>query len=136
MKKILLASATVLGLALGAGASIHAADLATQQIALVHVDIAKVTNAIRAGKLIGTPVRNDAKDKIGTVSDLLISHDDKVPYAVIDVGSFLGVGGKLVLVPFDAITVEPDSSGKGQILVVPGATKDALKSLPEFKYSK
>ena len=92
------------------------------------------TNAVRASKLIGTAVRNDNKDKIGKVSDLLIAHDDKVPYAVIDVGGFLGLGAKLVLIPFDAITVQQD--GNSQILVVPGATKDALKSLPEFKYSK
>ena len=135
MKKTLLATATAIALTLGAGASAHAATIKDQQVALVQVDVAKVTNAIRASKIIGTAVHNDNKDTIGKVSDLLVSHDDKVPYAVIDVGSFLGIGGKYVLIPFDSISVQQDGKNS-QILIVPGATKDALKSLPEFKYTK
>ncbi len=135
MKKTLLAATAAIALTIAAAGTVaHAADIQEQQVALVHVDISKVTNALRASQLLKTPVRNDNKEKIGAVDDLLISHDDKVPYAVIEVGGFLGLNKKLVLIPFDSITLQQD--GKSQILVVPGATKDALKSLPEFKYNK
>ena len=121
---------------LGAGtASVHAADIKSQNIALVQVDVAQVQSGYRASKLIGTPVRNDNKDSIGKVNDLLVSSKDKVLYAVVDVGSFLGMGGKLVIIPYDSIQVV-DNGNNSQILVVPGATKDALKALPAFKYAK
>ena len=136
MKKTLLASATALALVLGAGTpAVHAADIKTQNIALVQVDIAKVQSGYRASKLIGTSVRNDNKDAIGKVNDLLVSSNDKVLYAIIDVGGFLGIGSKLVVIPYDSIQVQDDGKNS-QILVVPGATKDALKSLPAFKFNK
>ena len=43
-------------------------------------------------------------------------------------GGFLGVGTKLIAMPYDAIKVLNNK------LTMPGATKDALKALPEFKY--
>ena len=46
-------------------------------------------------------------------------------------GGFLGVGNKLVAVPFDSLRTV-----KEERLMLPGATKDALKALPEFKYAK
>jgi ribosomal 30S subunit maturation factor RimM len=98
------------------------------------VDVQGVANAYRASKLIGTAVRNDNKESIGTVNDLLVSRSDKVLFAVVDVGSFLGIGGKLVVIPYDSIQVEQD--GNKQVLVVPGATKQALKDLPKFEYAK
>jgi sporulation protein YlmC with PRC-barrel domain len=133
--KILLVTATAVALALGASAStVKAADIKEQPIALVQVDVQGVMNGYRASKLLGTAVRNDNKESIGTVNDLLVSRNDKVLYAVVDVGSFLGIGGKLVVIPYDSIQVQQD--GDHQILVIPGATKDALKSLPKFEYAK
>jgi hypothetical protein len=49
---------------------------------------------------------------------------------VIQVGGFLGVGGRLVAVPYTELVL--DSPG-GKI-TLPGASKDELKKLPEFKY--
>jgi ribosomal 30S subunit maturation factor RimM len=132
--KTLLATAAI-ALTLGAGfTSAYAADIKEQPIAMVKVDVQGVSDGYRASKLIGTAVRNDNKESIGKVDDLLVSRSDKVLFAVVDVGSFLGMGGKLVVIPYDSISVEQD--GDKQILVVPGATKDALKSLPKFEYAK
>ena len=79
-------------------------------------------------------MRNDNKESIGKLDDLLVSRNEKVLYAVVEVGAFLGIGGKLVVVPYDSIQVQQD--GKSQILVIPGATKVALKALPKFEYAK
>jgi len=52
-----------------------------------------------------------------------------VPFAVLAVGGFLGVGTKLVVVPYSALEV------RNKQMVLPGATKETLKALPEFTYS-
>ena len=133
--KALLATAAAATLALNVAATtVQAANIKDQPVAVVSVDVQGVSNGFRASKLIGAAVRNDNKDSIGKVDDLLVSRNEKVLYAVVDVGSFLGIGGKLVVVPYDSIQVQQD--GDHQILVIPGATKDALKALPKFEYAK
>jgi hypothetical protein len=95
------------------------------------VDIAGLSTGYRGSKVIGSDVRNDANDKIGTVDDILIARTDFVPYAIISVGGFLGVGNKLVAVPYRALQPREDNKS----FILPGATKDQLKSLSEFKYN-
>jgi hypothetical protein len=137
-----LIAATAIALTLGASAAnVQAADLTAQPIATVKIDIQGVAQGYRASKLIGTTIYNDdvkgnAKrgDAIGKVNDLIVGQSDKVLYAIVDVGSFLGMGGKLVVIPYSVLQVVQD--GKSQDLVVPGATKDMLKSMPKFEYAK
>ena len=80
-------------------------------------------------KIIGSDVVNSNKDTIGKIDDLIVSSDHKL-IAVISVGGFLGIGTKLVAVRYDDL--QPTSNNAGFIL--PGATKDSLKALPEFSY--
>jgi sporulation protein YlmC with PRC-barrel domain len=82
----------------------------------------------RASKIIGASVTNEKKETVGTVDDLIINADEKVPSAVLSVGGFLGIGTKYVEVPFDQLTIS------GQGVMMAGATKESLKALPEFKY--
>ena len=93
-------------------------------------DVAVLATGIRASRVMGKAVRNEAAEEIGTVNDLIINPPDSVAYAIIGVGGFLGVGERLVAVPFDAL--HPRETGQG--LILPGATKDSVKLLPEFKY--
>ena len=93
------------------------------------LDIVKVATGYRASKVIGTPVVNDANDTVGKVDDIIIGQDGKSPFVVLSVGGFLGMGNKLVVLPYEQLKT---TDGK---IVLPGATKDALKSLPEFKYA-
>ncbi len=60
----------------------------------------------RSSKLVGATVYNDQGDSIGTVDDLLIGDDGKISNAVISVGGFLGLGSKLVEVPFSQLKFE------------------------------
>lgn len=80
-------------------------------------------------KIMGKPVYNDANEKIGLVDDLIITPDQFVSYAIVGVGGFLGLGRKEVAVPVSLLN---DQQGK---LVLPGATKDALKAMPQFEYA-
>jgi len=43
---------------------------------------------------------------IGSVQDLVLNKDGKVDAAVVDVGSFLGMGGKLVALPISDIKTD------------------------------
>ena len=56
--------------------------------------------------------------------------DGKAPFRILSVGGFLGMGTKLVAVPHESLKVQEKK------LLLPGATKDALKNLPEFHYAK
>jgi sporulation protein YlmC with PRC-barrel domain len=89
-------------------------------------ETALVTPGYRASELLHKEVYNDQEQKIGRVGDLVISPDGKLSVAVIDVGGFLGVGKHQVAIPVQQFKqLHPK-------VVLPGATKQALKALPEF----
>ena len=50
---------------------------------------------------------------------------------MISVGGFLGIGAKLVAVPFDRLQAAGGSNNRWTLA---GATKDSLGSLPTFTY--
>ena len=50
-------------------------------------------------KILGKPVYNDDKQKIGLIDDLIIIPVRLVPYAIIGVGGFLGIGKHDVAIP-------------------------------------
>jgi sporulation protein YlmC with PRC-barrel domain len=64
----------------------------------------------RASGIVGATVYDDQGNSIGTVSDLLVSSDGSVQNMVISVGGFLGIGSKLVEVPFKNIKFAPSAS--------------------------
>lgn len=70
----------------------------------------KSHGAWRVGKLDGATVYNGQGDDIGTIDDLLMSSDGKISKVVISVGGFLGIGDKLVEVPFSKLRFEPSQS--------------------------
>ena len=85
---------------------------------------------VRVSKVVGSSVYNDQNQSVGSVDDLLMSDNDhKAATAVISVGGFLGMGAKLVSVPFDQLRIENDK------IVMPGATKASLEGMPEYHYT-
>jgi len=85
----------------------------------------------RASKLMRSDVRNDKDEKIGKIDDLIISPDGTLSIAVIDVGGFIGVDRHRVAIP-----VRQFKKLEAENAVLPGATKEELKKLPEFEYTK
>jgi hypothetical protein len=100
----------------------------SQTVELTKIDVVQVANGYRASKVIGENVVNDANETVGKVDDIIIAPDGKAAFVVLSVGGFLGVGSKYVALPYSSMKV---MNGK---LTMLGATKDALKALPEFKY--
>lgn len=94
MKKMLsLAGAAMVGAAL-AGAPAFApafAQGAAQSVGLVKVDVRTVATGYRSSKIVGSTVVNEANETVGKVDDLIVTPDNKVPFAILSVGGFLGV---------------------------------------------
>ena len=96
---------------------------------VVVVDVVAVAQGMRTEDIKGKPVVNEKSEKIGTLDDLIIGKD-RVLFAVLQVGGFLGLGSHFVAVPYQSLKI---TEAPVKILL-PGASKDALKNLPEFKY--
>jgi hypothetical protein len=128
MNKIMIvASAAMIGAALISGGA--EAQGTPQTVELVKVDVQKLAAGYRASKIIGTTVINDAQETIGEIEDLLVSSDGRQPYAVLSIGGFLGMGTRMVVVPYETLTFA-DKKAR-----LPGGTKEGLKMLPEFRYA-
>ena len=96
----------------------------------VNVEMVAATG-YRASKLLGADIYNDQGEKIGVLDDFIVGSDANISVAVVSVGGFLGMGDRKVAVPASLFT----SNQKGQT-VLPNATEDQLKALPEFLYAK
>ena len=100
-----------------------------QTVAIAKVDPSTLATGYRTSKVVGATVVNEANETVGTIDDLIITPNERVPFAVLSVGGFLGMGSKYVVVPYSSLQV------KDRRMMLPGATKDTLKALPEFKYA-
>jgi hypothetical protein len=127
MKRVIVLASAAIGVALLVGGA--EAQGTPQTVDLIKVDVQKLAAGYRASKVIGSNVLNDANETIGEISDLLVSLDGKQPYAVLSIGGFLGMGTRLVVVPYDTLKFADKK------VVLPGGTKEGLKMLPEFKYA-
>jgi sporulation protein YlmC with PRC-barrel domain len=98
-------------------------------VSLVIVDVAAVGKGYRTSKLTGRAVVNSQNERVGTIDDFIIGRD-RVLFSILQVGGFLGLGSRLVAVPYQSLTIDDT----GTKITLPGATKDELKKLAEFKY--
>jgi PRC-barrel domain len=119
-------NAIILAAALGGPARSQGAQ---QTVSLMKVDPATLATGYRTSKVVGSTVVNEANETVGTIDDLIVTPTEKVPFAVLSVGGFLGMGTKYVVVPFNTL----DMSEKR--VTLRGATKDSLNGLPDFKYA-
>jgi sporulation protein YlmC with PRC-barrel domain len=101
----------------------------SQGVQLVKVEVAVVGKGLRASKLIGANVVNEKNESVGEIDDIVIDSNN-VMFAVLQVGGFLGVGRRLAAVPYNSLKIAED----GKRIELPGASKDELKKLAEFKY--
>ncbi|SIT49846.1 Photosystem reaction center subunit H [Paraburkholderia piptadeniae] len=80
--------------------------------------------------LLGKPIYNEEGQKVGVLHDIIISPDNAASFAVVAAHQFLGVSQHDVAIPMSQLDY---TGGK---LVWAGATKDAVKAIPAFQYSK
>lgn len=96
----------------------------------------------RMSQIIGANVYNDENNSIGSVDDIILvpppgaaaagaaAGAGQGPLAVIQVGGFLGLGGRLVAVPLTDL----QWNAERERVMLPGATRDGLRERPEFNY--
>ena len=77
--------------------------------------------------ILGQPVYNDNKERVGTVDDIIVTPDKAVSYAIINAGGFLRLTKHNVAIPVAQFKLVDNK------FVLPGATKDILKAMPEFQ---
>ena len=134
VSKGFIGSVAAVGLAAAlsvAAATAHAQVAGSQTIGVSQEEMKLVATGWSAKKnILGKAVYNDKNEKIGTVDDLIIAPDKSVSFVIIGSGGFVGMGKHDVAIPVNRIKEENNK------LVLPGATKEALKALPEFEYAK
>jgi sporulation protein YlmC with PRC-barrel domain len=118
----------------------------------------------RSSKLIGLNVYNDQNEKLGDINEILLDASGKVDGVVIGVGGFLGMGEHNIKVEMSKLkfvdepvktsatttsTTKTTTTGAATTTttrsndkkwypdhaVLSGASKDQLKSMPQFKYN-
>ena len=111
-----------------------APPVAGSETVILGVTVTELTNVVNGWsakkQVLGKPVYNDKKKKIGTVDDIIIAPDKVVTYAIIGAGGFLGMDKHDVAIPVKQFKVV---DGK---FTLPGATKEAIKKMPAFRYAK
>jgi uncharacterized protein YrrD len=78
--------------------------------------------------ILGQPVYNETNERVGSVDDVIVTPDKALSYGIINAGGFLGLMKHNVAIPVSQFKLVDNK------LVLPGATKNALKASPEFQY--
>jgi sporulation protein YlmC with PRC-barrel domain len=127
MRKIVLVVCTSLVIAAGAADAVAQ----TAGFSVSTTELREVATGWSAKKqILGENVYNNIGEKIGEINDLIVMPNKALSYAIVGVGGFLGVAEHEIAVPVGKMKQE-----KGKI-ILPGATKEALKEAPKFEYAK
>ena len=103
----------------------------SQNVVVIDVDVKEVAKGYRASELAGADVENSTGETIGSIDDLIVDRE-KVLFAILQVGGFLGIGGFLVAIPYNSLEINED----GSKIVLAQGSKEELQKLPEFKYEQ
>lgn len=88
---------------------------------------------LMASSIVGAPIYNDKEEKLGEVTDLVLTDGSNVTGVVASVGGFLGIGESyVVLDPSTVVVARKD----GDWAVHVNTTKDDLTAAPKFEYAK
>jgi sporulation protein YlmC with PRC-barrel domain len=122
----------------GAGMGAPAAPATTPQTANVPKEgpnFVQVLNTdMLTSNVVGLDIYNGRNDKIGKIQDIAFDASKQVTGYILSVVGFLGMGTRYVAVNPSSLKVSFDEQNKVWRASM-NATKDQLKSAPEFKYS-
>ena len=83
-------------------------------------------------KIVGCKVENSKGENLGKIESLMLDlSENRIIYAVLSFGGFLGMGDKLFPVPMDAITFRSDEKGNLERCIV-DIDKETLKNAPGY----
>jgi sporulation protein YlmC with PRC-barrel domain len=85
-------------------------------------------NAFMVEKIVGSKVRTMKGEDVGTIKDIVVDIDaGRILYAVMDIGGFLGIGGKLLPIPWRSLAPLPSEG-----IFFLNISKDKLKDAPAY----
>ena len=84
---------------------------------------------IRGSEMIGSSVYDTQNRDIGKIKDVILDHQGKVDMVVLDVGAFLGMGGKYVAVPMRDLKTANEN---GKVRWKTDMTKEQLQQARAF----
>ena len=87
---------------------------------------------IRATQMDGATVYDTQNQKVGDVKDIILDRDGKVAAVVLDVGAFLGIGGKYVAIGMNDLKITQDNNNSNKPRFTVDMTKDQLKSAQAY----
>jgi sporulation protein YlmC with PRC-barrel domain len=91
-------------------------------------DANKPAKRLTATSIIGDRIENPQGENLGKIDNLMINlQTGAIDYAVIEFGSFLGMGGKLFAIPFQELQL-----GTGERKFILNRDKAYLKQSPGF----
>ncbi|SAL45533.1 PRC-barrel domain-containing protein [Caballeronia humi] len=130
--KLRIAALLIASSAMGMLSSTAFAQVAgTQPLGVtVEVSTAMIEGWSVKKSILNKPVVNDQGARVGVIHDIIVAPDRSVSFAIIAANQFLGVSHHDVAIPIEQLDFV------GGKLVLAGATKDAIKALPEFQYAK
>ncbi len=96
-----------------------------------NIDVALVANGWSVVELLRGNVYNELDEFVGYVHDAIVTPDGETTFVIVNVAGFLNIGEKLVAVPSIGFDVKENGD-----LLLPNASKDALKALPSFYYAR
>jgi hypothetical protein len=110
-----------------------AEPVAGTKVVAVGISVTQLTDLVKGWsvkkKILGHDVYNDQNEKLGTIDDLILGSDKASSFAIVGAGGFLGIAQHDVAIPVKQFQ---EKDGK---FILPGATKEAVKGMPEFKYA-
>ena len=118
------------GVILISPAASHAQVAGTTTLGVTVTELQAVTKGWSVKRTILWATRLQRKESVGTVDDIIVSPDKAVSYAIVNAGGFLGLATHNVAIPVSQFKLVDKE------LVLPGATKEALKASPEFQYAE
>lgn len=87
---------------------------------------------ISVEELRGASVFGVEREHVGEVGDIVLDETGAIEYLTVDIGGFLGIGGREVAIGLDEVTVLRDP-GRAEVRVHVGATRAMLEDLPEYQ---
>ncbi len=113
------------------GVGVAAAYVAgTERQVFKEKDTSRAINGVSAKRqVLGKEIYNDQGEMVGKIDDLILTKK-VVTYAIVGVGGFLGLGRHDVAIPADRFVRDDER------IVLPDATKEALRAMPRFEYAQ
>jgi len=137
MRVPFLVALTACGLWLASAAPGWSQDIGVDRAGDQRVSQPLMSTALPASTILGMEVRNLAGDDLGEVDNLIIdSKSGKIRYATLSVGGFLGIGEKLIAVPWSEFQLRrfsEEGEDNGELHLTADMTRDRIEKAPSVE---